>query len=147
MNESDLPLFPEVRVGWRSWTLENGRLYSVTQRWVWPVGEELRAVCDIGHNRPPRLKCGCGIYALQTLHHLRSSAYFRNDVFGKVSLWGRVLEADDGYRAEFAYPKVLYVSYLNYKMVEPLSVYGVPVKVANPYTRRVHGNRLTQTDH
>jgi hypothetical protein len=70
MNESELPLFPEVRVGWRSWSLENGRLYSV-----------------------------------------------------------------------------LYVSYLNYKMVEPLSVYGVPVKVANPYTRRVHGNRLTQTDH
>jgi hypothetical protein len=31
MNESDLPLFPEVRVGWRSWNLENGRLYSVTQ--------------------------------------------------------------------------------------------------------------------
>lgn len=148
MSESDLPLFPEAMVGWRSWRVKNGRLYSVAYKTqVWAVGKELHAECDQSCNRSPGNNCGCGIYAVKSLALLKKSGYFGHEAFGQVSLWGKVMEASEGFRAEFAYPKVIYVTYLNLRMVEPLSVYGVPVKVTNPYSRRIHGNRHTQADH
>jgi hypothetical protein len=121
MSASDLPLYPEAIVGWRSWYVTDGRLSSLTFDHKWPVGKELVARC----NETKR-------------------SYFNGECFGQVALWGKVIEGEDGYRAEFAYPKALYVSYLNYRLVEPLSVYGVPVRVLNPYKKKVRvkrGNR------
>jgi hypothetical protein len=135
MKTDDPLLFPEALVGWRSWDLKHGRLRSLTQSEEWPVGEELMARCGMNAHRCPNLNCVCGIYAKNTLAKLKSSSYM-GSIFGQVSLWGRVLEAEDGFRAEFAYPKIIYVTYLNYKLVEPLSVYGVPVTVMNPYRRK-----------
>lgn len=140
MNESDLPLYPEAIIGWRSWAVSGGRLTSLGFETRWPVGSELKARCSDMPNsqhRSPQQRCGCGIYALKSLKILRRSNYFGYECFGQVALWGRIIEGEDGYRAEFAYPKVIYVSYLNYKLVSPLAVYGVPVKVMNPYTKKV----------
>jgi hypothetical protein len=149
MDESDLPLYPEAIIGWRSWAVTGGRLTSLSFENKWPVGKEMKAKCSerSAHHknvhRPPQQRCGCGVYALKSLKILRNSHYFGYECFGQVSLWGRIIEGDDGYRAEFAYPKAIYVTYLNYKLVEPLSVYGVPVMVFNPYTKKVvaRGNR------
>jgi hypothetical protein len=144
MSASDLPLYPEAIVGWRSWYVTDGRLSSLTFDHKWPVGKELVARCNETKHRPPYQRCGCGVYALKSLEILRRSSYFNGECFGQVALWGKVIEGEDGYRAEFAYPKALYVSYLNYRLVEPLSVYGVPVRVLNPYKKKVRvkrGNR------
>lgn len=145
MSASDLPLYPEAIVGWRSWFVSGGRLSSLTFDHKWPVGKELTALCtDVKNHRPPQQRCGCGVYALKSLEILKTSSYFNGECFGQVALWGKVIEGENGYRAEFAYPKALYVSYLNYRMVEPLSVYGVPVKAMNPYKKKVrtkYGNR------
>jgi hypothetical protein len=144
MDESDLPLYPEAIIGWRSWAFTGGRLTSLAFENKWPVGKEMKATCtDSRKIGVPHQRCGCGIYALKSLKILRRSHYFGYECFGKVSLWGRIIEGDDGYRAEFAYPKVIYVTYMNYKLVEPLSVYGVPVMVFNPYKKKVvsRGNR------
>lgn len=130
----DIPLYPNAFVGWRSWKIVNGRLVSLTSGFQWAVGKESKAFCDHARHRPPARDCSCGIYALKSLLLLKRSAYFSEDCFGQVSLWGRVLEAEDGYRAEFAYPKNLYVTYMNIRNIEPLSVYGVPVRLMNPYS-------------
>jgi len=40
----------------------------------------------------------------------RCNLWERRDVaFGRVSLWGNIVEHEDGYRAEFAYPLDLYI--------------------------------------
>lgn len=143
MSASDLPLYPDAIVGWRSWAVNNGRLTSLTFEFGWPVGKELDAICTDRH-RCPSQRCQCGIYALKSLAILRKSSYFGYDCYGQVALWGKIIEGEDGYRAEFAYPKAIYVTYMNYRLVEPLSVYGVPVRVMNPYTQKVvskRGNR------
>ena len=53
----------------------------------------------------PQENCTCGIYAAKTLHHFRSAGYERYGVHGEVHLWGKVVEHELGYRAQFAYPK------------------------------------------
>jgi hypothetical protein len=136
---SDDLLFPEVFVGWRSWRVVNNRLVSLTHDEVWPVGDQLRANAKLcgGRHKAPNAKCReCGIYAKKSLNGLIRSGYFDHDAFGMVSLWGRVVDSTDGYRAEFAYPKTIYVTYMNLRLIEPLSVYGVPVKAVNPYKRK-----------
>jgi hypothetical protein len=51
-------------------------------------------------------------------------------VYGEINLWGKVIEHEDGYRAQFGYPKRLWCT----PAIEPLAgwigyVYGVPCEV------------------
>jgi hypothetical protein len=57
----------------------------------------------------PQANCTCGIYAVKTLHHFRSAGYERYGIHGEVYLWGTVVEHELEWRAQFAYPKNLYV--------------------------------------
>jgi hypothetical protein len=68
----------------------------------------------------PQRRCGCGIYALkkaQAVDELRRAhtprhsyaAALRTFVSGEVSLWGRLIEHEHGYRAEYAYPRRIVV--------------------------------------
>lgn len=80
----------------------------------------------------PAQDCSCGIYALKGSVELPN--VFKPDdpafVVGEVYLWGRVIEATNGYRAEFAYPKRLYVVNGSEKLATQLSLtYGVPCEV------------------
>ena len=51
-------------------------------------------------------------------------------VWGQVSLWGRVIEAEFGYRATYAYPRGLMVMARDVALVPDLSRnYGVEVTV------------------
>jgi hypothetical protein len=69
----------------------------------------------------PSESCQCGIYALRDRARLYCSPYYRQaEVVGAVSLWGKIIPGEDGYRAQFAYPLVLYT---DSKLVD----YGVKV--------------------
>ncbi len=51
----------------------------------------------------------CGIHAYKTSCTLGTGRYFTDTVVGQVYLWGLIVEHESGYRAEFAYPKCLYL--------------------------------------
>ena len=44
------------------------------------------------------------------MEHLRQSGCKKLGVHGKVYLWGTVVEHERGWRAQFAYPKVLFLA-------------------------------------
>ena len=57
----------------------------------------------------PHLDCTCGVYAAKNLEHLREIDYEKLGVHGEVYLWGTVVEHRLGWRAQFAYPKSLFL--------------------------------------
>ncbi len=104
--------------GWRRWRLrempEGLRLLSLWDDSVWPARARMAA-----HRR---LSChGAGLYAYRRLHlAVRDATAFQGagprslagpqpQVFGRVALWGRVIECERGWQGEFGYPQVLYV--------------------------------------
>jgi hypothetical protein len=138
------------------------RLHSAVQAKVaWEPRAELRAECrrlptpggfsgaPSTHDAPSEA-CGtggghgCGIYAartreacLQFLKGAYSPARVAGDsvvhrVLGRVALWGKVLEAERGWRAELAYPADIWVPRLRYASsrakVSELQAPGLPVE-------------------
>lgn len=100
-------------LAWRTWTLvgspdgDEVRLLPLFgDRRPWPVRDPARATCTRrGRHAVPGLDCTCGWYAThghETLRHSRDPA-----VLGTVALWGRIVEHELGFRAEFAYPQRL----------------------------------------
>ena len=135
--EDDRPFFAEEIVGWRGWTTDSkGLLYSINDGALWTPGQEMIAVCNLGrtHKHVPWPNCQCGIYSTKTLQKLRLNGYHHHGVFGMISGWGEFVDGGEGYRVQFAYPRVIYVPYLGWRSVEPLRHYGVPVKLLNPHT-------------
>lgn len=114
--ESDGPLYPSALTAWRSWRvvqLDGARyLTSTVAHDVWEPGRRLTATCrgrdDVAPGeRPPGAPCadhGCGIYARK---HRLPATYVTTGpraAVGLVALWGRVIEHEHGYRAQFGYP-------------------------------------------
>ena len=102
----------EPLIAWRAWTLTGGRRSGYLLRPIagranpWPRREPARATCwwPQRHASPDEA-CRCGLHAVseeRLLRWTRSPA-----VIGTVALWGRVIEHDFGYRAEFGYPQRL----------------------------------------
>jgi hypothetical protein len=124
--------------GWRYWqVLPSGLLRSVTQRRIdWRPGHSLRAGCLGGGHPAPDPNCDCGIHGSRDLATLREHGLCLAPealVVGTVSLWGRVIPEDYGYRAELAYPaRILLVRELvpddeeRRALLERLSAYRVP---------------------
>jgi hypothetical protein len=103
--------FGEPIIAWRVWTLRAHRHGLAIRpiagtRRPWPALQPARAVCGRGRRHDvPGVHCTCGLYATTSpdlLLHARDPA-----VAGTVALWGRVVEHEHGYRAEFAYPQRL----------------------------------------
>jgi len=124
-------------VGWKVWRVEEGRLRSVLYGDLWPVDEPVRAVCRrplrSPHDAPSRV-CECGIHAGRELsaweHYLAVEPDAR--VFGRVLLWGSVIEATSGWRAAQARPVEIFVPSAvtdPVEVAEGLRAYGVPVHV------------------
>ena len=97
----------------------------------------MTAVCaQYGHNEP-MLGCRCGIYATSDRAHLVALGYHRYHegemvVIGEVLLWGVVIEATHGWRAQYAYPKSLEVPYEIARLALALrDEYGVRVRFTN----------------
>jgi hypothetical protein len=116
-------------VGWRGWRLLPDRhLGSAIQMGVkWPWRKPLQ-VDDPNWHMDPGTN---GIHAYKFRKQVLPTCEYSTDVVGEVWLWGRVIEHTEGYRAEFAYPKKLYVP----DSTDPLVVmeledgYGVGVEM------------------
>jgi hypothetical protein len=91
---------------------------------------------DDSEHQAPHLTCMCGIYAYKEkprlLNEIGRNPYsgLTRLVYGEINLWGKVIEHEDGYRAQFGYPRRLWCA----PVLEPLAgwigyVYGVPCEV------------------
>lgn len=98
-------IFPVV--GCRVWRWDAADLRSVNGA-PWQPGKAMSAKCvqRVPHDSPQR-DCRCGVYAAKTFDHLRRMRYTESERWlrGEVFLWGRVVEHECGWRAQFAYPK------------------------------------------
>ncbi len=96
----------EVIVAWRAWTWTDVgsriilRSLNAKTLWLWaePASADKLTADTLTVD---------GIHAFKT--EAQAKSYAANTVWGEVSLWGRVIEHDLGYRAEFAYPRTIVV--------------------------------------
>ena len=127
-----------TEIGWRGWHAgtQGGQvfLHSIVDKALWRPGHPMEALCAKEHESPAA-RCTCGIYAARTLDYLREIAYHTHGILGEVHLWGTIVPGRLGWRAQYAYPKRLYVPHDKYQLVAPLRKrYQVPVHLINPYT-------------
>jgi hypothetical protein len=83
----------------------NGKRWSPRQ----PVAAKCGAGNAHGAHDPPHFDCTCGVYAAKSREHLRQLGYEGRGIRGEVHLWGTVVEHELGWRAQFAYPKTLFL--------------------------------------
>lgn len=156
MSDFSVPDSVTPIVAWRYWRLggADGLLRSLTGRHqVWEPGSPMRARCrfdDVDRSDwryrmvsgfspeahpAPSEGCTCGLYAARSLDDLRGQMLFglHRMVVGQVSLWGKVIPGQRGYRAEYAYPERLSVfeGVIDREpgLLGTLSAYGVPVDI------------------
>lgn len=122
-------------VGWKVWRVEDGVLRSVLYGDLWPVDAPVRASCrrhvHVAHEAPSP-SCECGIHAGRELaaweHYLAVGSEQR--VFGRVLLWGGVVEGASGWRGALARPVEILVPAAvtdRARVADALRAYGVPV--------------------
>lgn len=88
---------------------------------TWEPGLAMHAACgkfNTTHDAP-WVDCECGFHAYRQREHAEDhlASFIKNNgdgpalgwAFGRVSLWGRIVEHVDGWRAEYAYPYALTV--------------------------------------
>ena len=138
----------EPIVGWRQWNFMYPHfLANLGNDTIYVPREKIEAHCeqystigalvrrkDHSEQQSPHLTCTCGIYAYKEkprlLGEIRNIYSGPRLVYGEINLWGKVIEHEDGYRAQFGYPKRLWCT----PAIEPLAgwigyVYGVPCEV------------------
>jgi hypothetical protein len=123
-----------IAVGWRVWRVGPDRLLrSVVYDEVWPAGTPVRAQCRKlgGRHAAPDPRCECGLHAAKDVadwvHYLGRA----DRVFGRVALFGAIVEGARGFRAEAAYPLELVVPAPVADAAEvaaALAAYHVPVE-------------------
>lgn len=133
-----VPDMVHVITGWRGWTLRNGRLGALGIDSQWPTRQALEAECkksigfsSSGEHLAPEWSCTCGIWAFKDVDRLVAAIggqYPAVKVIGSVSLWGKVIETENGYRAQYAYPSELWL--LDNALEDLGRVYDVPIRTA-----------------
>ena len=117
-----IPDYTSCLTGHRVWNWDAAGLKSLNGE-LWSPRQPLSAVCradksgsisglsKVTHNVAdlPCFTCSCGIYAAKRVEHLHQCRYGKFGVHGEVYLWGRVVEHERGWRAQFAYPKSLFL--------------------------------------
>jgi hypothetical protein len=125
-----IPDFVEPLVGWRAWKVRapfpgagpGPDFSSVILDTPWAPGRKFSAEhsFDLGAKCHGllRLDCSCGVYAF---NDPRDAFFYLMKVrdrllgmsvevaMGTVSLWGKVVECESGYKAEYAYPRHIYL--------------------------------------
>ena len=104
---------PETIPAWRAWTLSGRRdgsdllLRPVAGRSrPWLPRRPAEAACKMGRmHAAPNVGCTCGLHGTHDIDILRRTK--SPAVLGRIAMWGRVIEHELGYRAEFAYPQRL----------------------------------------
>jgi len=142
-------------IGWRSWRIlpferlgrpESIRLAASGTNGLpklWEPGRPMVATCgrfETTHEAPWP-ECSCGFYAYRTRRdaweHLQTFVDNNGDntlgwAFGRVSLWGRIVECEHGWRSEFAYPYAIEV-YGESSVAQSLrGLYGIDVERHEP---------------
>lgn len=136
--ELEAPFYIEPIIAWRAWNVcapgvcdcfeKTGRgralVRSITHPIPWLRKRATRAHCihrwkrSVGvkeasqHHSAPDQTHGCGIYAVKSVKTAVDwSGFYRTkfSVVGEVQLWGQVLQYQDGFIAEYAYPLSFYV--------------------------------------
>jgi hypothetical protein len=154
MDVSDTYIFPIV--GYRVWVLREGKLSSYAVDNFWTPQKANVAQCGgyegvkfwgshkvtsgprlIPHADyvAPLAECGCGFYAFKTLPDLVEWLQDREPkvVTGEVYLWGKIVDCQYGYRAQYAYPKQFYSNGYGYsdacnKSTCSLREFNVPIE-------------------
>lgn len=125
----------EVITGWRAWTAKDGKLAALGQKTIWKPKKQMEAKCkSYGSKKEhdaPAFDCECGVWAFKSLEILTAALASYKDirVVGNVALWGRVIETENGWRAQYAYPSELWL--LDSSLERLGFAYGVPVRTAN----------------
>lgn len=87
----------------------------------------LAAAAERKQHQAPCRDCTCGIWAFTTLEGLIDALDgYKPRVIGMVSMWGRIIECVKGFRAQFAYPKELWL--LDNSLEQLGYVYNVPIR-------------------
>lgn len=106
-------------IGYRLWWLqEDGLLHSLHTDSVLLPGQVQAATCGrtvvmgSGHRngaKVPDAWCSCGWYAMKDASALRRPVGQKGHmcIESEVAMWGKVIELEHGYRAEFLYPTKL----------------------------------------
>lgn len=124
--ELELTFGTEPLIGWRCWKVASyltldGERGPVLISWSriaqpWLPGRATEAQCKrtttgalyyAALHAAPQSSCSCGLWAFRSRDDLDAEDLLNSRdsiVFGRVALWGRVLEFARGYRAQFAYP-------------------------------------------
>jgi hypothetical protein len=109
----DLERLAEPVIAWRTWALSGRRdgsallLRPIARKArTWRPREVVAASCRaLFPHEAPDPACTCGLHGTHTLDILRRTRC--PAVLGRVALWGRVIEHDHGFRAQYAYPQRL----------------------------------------
>src|ERR1700733_5475558 len=99
-------------IAYRAWTRKELQLFSsVSTTIAWPFREKLESTCAVTkHDGPtPFMDCTCGIHGFKKEKDMASSGFQHSGIVGRVALWGKIDEHENGYRAQYAYPQVLYL--------------------------------------
>jgi hypothetical protein len=109
----NVPDYISPIIGHRVWRWDTAGLRSLNGK-PWSPRQPLAAKCGAGKadaaHEVPQTDCTCGVYAAKNLEHLRQLGYEGCGIRGEVHLWGTVVEHELGWRAQFAYPKTLFLS-------------------------------------
>lgn len=131
------PFYIEPITAWRAWSVcgtgnckcgqtHRGLLLrSITYPMPWLRKKASRAHClprwyssereapqSRSRHHAPDAGHGCGIYSVKELKSARMWGHYSKDrllVIGEVQVWGQVLQFQDGYMSEYAYPVSVYV--------------------------------------
>jgi|SRR5579875_1637796 hypothetical protein len=146
-----VPDFVEPLVGWRAWKVwapafdsdSCPGLTSIILNESWMPRRRIAAEHNFDLTARCRglldLECSCGIYAFKDPDEAFAYAArvrdrflgIANDVaLGEVSLWGRVVECERGFRAEFAYPRHIYLPSTFSRFISVVRcAFGVPTGI------------------
>ena len=98
---------------WRGWTISDDKLYAIGTSHAWEPRKAERATCkNCGTHAAPAKECTCGYWGFKTIELLQEALVPYIDsvkVIGSVEIWGKVIECANGFRAEYAYPKELWL--------------------------------------
>jgi len=126
------------------------RLFALGVNVVWEPRQQAEAECKLfgplakrafsspeqrrRDHEAPHFHCHCGIWGFKSLENLLSALgpSYKPSVIGKVSLWGRVIETENGFRAQYAYPEQLWPASDSPSCEEVGLIYGVPVRTPEP---------------
>lgn len=128
-----VPDLIEPILAWRAWKVDSNSKFGIVLKAVgsdqlWVPRQALKAKCTSKKaHKAPVMDCNCGAWAFKSLEILLKAAdTYKPQVIGQVALWGRVVETENGYRAEQAYPHELWL--LEPGLEELSLVYDIPVR-------------------